>query len=54
MILGIDNRISYFCCPTTDPEQACIFIPVVDLLDELEMKHPALASKALEFASPHW
>ena len=40
---------------TTDPDQACIFVPVLDLLNEFQLKEPGQASKALEFASyPHW
>ncbi len=40
---------------TTDPDQACIFVPVLDLLNEFQLKEPSQASKALEFASyPHW
>ena len=40
---------------TTDPDQACIFVPVLDLLNEFQLKEPGQASKALEFASyPYW
>jgi glucuronyl/N-acetylglucosaminyl transferase EXT2 len=39
---------------TNDPKQACIFVPALDLLNEFQLKDPSLASKALEFASPHW
>jgi len=40
---------------TTDPDQACIFVPVLDLLNEFQLKESGQASKALEFASyPHW
>lgn len=38
---------------TSDPDQACIFVPVLDLLNEFE-QDPSQASKALEFASVHW
>ena len=39
---------------TDDPDQACIFVPALDLLNEFQLKDSSLASKALEFASPHW
>ena len=39
---------------TSNPEEACIFVPALDTLSESQLANSSLASAALQSSSPYW
>ena len=44
----------FFSYYTTDPAEACIFVPALDLLSESRVDSSEVASAALHKSSPYW